>query len=813
MEIRLEEGCRRMFKRNSLLWPIVGLAVILCIVFYPYIFGGKILLPTDMYDTMTSPSNTQYSPPQAQNHYFYDGIVQTYPYKIATQEALRNGHLAYWNPHILCGYPQYAETMGNNFDPFNVLLLWTSVNTSILVETVLELFIAGLGMLFLLRFFGVSPFVNLIFSSAYMLNSLFIASAIHRWTVASFCWVPFVILMLVRYLHSTKKEHLLFAAFFLALVFLGGNFQSSFFASCLVGGVVFLFPSGSLNWYKRISGLIVVGGAAFLLSAPMWLPTLELFWRTLSNGSLNSSSIYSKYSILQRILSLPMLVMFYIPSFLGSPEVFSLKKVAGVDVDDFNGAIAFVPALFACWGCILFWKRKEIRPFIVMAALAILLPILTPLYSILYHRVFIIATFCFCVIGAVMLQSFVDRTMDRHRIAKLVGRSTAAFGIFVLGVIALCGSMTLHRTALTKSLTASLKATMLKTAFGAGNEAWMFARVGKTFDYFSFTSIELWLPILFAVTALWALARYSNAKLDRRTLLTITGTLTIAQLILFAKLWFPSVDPVTFPIYPTNPIITFLQSQPQGDRFVTWRDSTKDAFILPENGANIYHINDFNGYESLTAPSMSVLYRRHIRPDSLDLRLLGLAGVKWVVARSYLPSSPNAHPVFSGNGLTVYENHLAKPRAYFAKGAEILHSDTAITTMLLSKDFDGSVALFPYNDAPKDLNESYVTTGEIHTRDISNEEVTLQTKTASKALLILTDTYYPGWKCYVNGAERPVYRVNNYMRGVFLDAGTSTVDFRFEPMLFTAGVATSGVTALILLGMLFFLKFRTHAEH
>ena len=161
---------------------------------------------------------------------------------------------------------------------------------------------------------------------------------------------------------------------------------------------------------------------------------------------------------------------------------------------------------------------------------------------------------------------------------------------------------------------------------------------------------------------------------------------------------------------------------------------------------------------------MSVLYHHHIRPDSLDLRLLGLAGVKWVVARSYVPSSSNAHPVFFANGLTVYENILAKPRAYFARSSEVLHSDTAINTMLLSKDFDGSVALFSQKDAPKNLNSFYSTDGEIHTRDSGNEEVILQTKTASKSLLILTDTYYPGWKCSVNGSECPIYRVNNYMR-------------------------------------------------
>src|ERR1035437_1220515 len=90
--------------RYPVRWLLATLAAVLCIAFFPYIFEGKIFLPTDMFDTMMAPFNAHYGPPQAQNFYPFDGIVQTYPYKLATQEALRSGHLAYWNPHILCGY-------------------------------------------------------------------------------------------------------------------------------------------------------------------------------------------------------------------------------------------------------------------------------------------------------------------------------------------------------------------------------------------------------------------------------------------------------------------------------------------------------------------------------------------------------------------------------------------------------------------------------------------------------------------------------------------------------------------------------------
>src|SRR5437879_4901351 len=107
-------------------WLVVALVSILFITFFPYLFGGMTFLPSDLFDTMTAPDKAHYGPSQSQNHYFLDGLAQTYPYKIQTQQALQNGNLAYWNPHILAGYPQYAETMGNNFDVFNILLIWLS---------------------------------------------------------------------------------------------------------------------------------------------------------------------------------------------------------------------------------------------------------------------------------------------------------------------------------------------------------------------------------------------------------------------------------------------------------------------------------------------------------------------------------------------------------------------------------------------------------------------------------------------------------------------------------------------------------------
>src|SRR5438477_10676810 len=120
-------------------------------------------------------------------------------------------------------------------------------------------------MVLLLRFFGISRLVNLTFSCAYMLNTLFIASAMHRWMIASFCWIPFAILMILRYFYYHRKQDLLYSSIFLALSFLGGNFQTSFFVAFIVTLTIITYPSQNAEYklLNRLGMLIFIGCISF----------------------------------------------------------------------------------------------------------------------------------------------------------------------------------------------------------------------------------------------------------------------------------------------------------------------------------------------------------------------------------------------------------------------------------------------------------------------------------------------------------------------------------------------------------------------
>ena len=75
----------------------------------------------------------------------------------------------------------------------------------------------------------------------------------------------------------------------------------------------------------------------------------------------------------------------------------------------------------------------------------------------------------------------------------------------------------------------------------------------------------------------------------------------------------------------------------------------------------------------------------------------------------------------------------------------------------------------------------------------------LEARARRPGMLVLSDVAYPGWKVTVDGDEQPIRRVDYLLRGVSVPAGTSRVEFSYEPASATAGAWLSGV-ALLLLG-------------
>ena len=67
------------------------------------------------------------------------------------------------------------------------------------------------------------------------------------------------------------------------------------------------------------------------------------------------------------------------------------------------------------------------------------------------------------------------------------------------------------------------------------------------------------------------------------------------------------------------------------------------------------------------------------------------------------------------------------------------------------------------------------------------------------AMLVLSETFYPAWRAYVDGLPAHIYRANYLFRAVAIPAGEHQVEMRYESASFQLGLLISGGTLIVVL--------------
>lgn len=142
--------------------------------------------------------------------------------------------------------------------------------------------------------------------------------------------------------------------------------------------------------------------------------------------------------------------------------------------------------------------------------------------------------------------------------------------------------------------------------------------------------------------------------------------------------------------------------------------------------------------------------------------------------------------------LKVYENLAAQPRAFLAT-AVLRRTEEAALNALPGLAAGGAV-IAPDAVPPGTLGDP--TAPPVDLVEYRPERVVVRARPTQPTLLVLSDSYFPGWKARVDGVPTPIIRANHQFRAVPLEPGSHTVEFSFEPdSLRLGGVITAG-TAL-----------------
>ncbi|MDP4200971.1 MAG: YfhO family protein [Bacteroidota bacterium] len=770
---------------------LAALLIVLVAAFYPILFEGKSLLPSDLIDTMTLPFSETYQPPHAYNSLVTDGYLQSYPLKHFTAQALANGHLAFWNPYILNGYPEYVEGMWT-YNP--ILLLPFSFETKFNLLLIFPLLVAGFGMYLLLRDYDIRIGVARIFATAYMLNALFVSHLLAHFIPAAFSFAPYVLLFLHRYGQGSTRRDLALAGTALGLGILAGNVQTAAFLLILTSCYWL-----TLRWSEKrrvhfgplaLALLIGIGiGMAYIL------PAIELLYAVANGGVSFSTSFQRGYTLLSRILSLPMCLTFFVPQLAGSIRGVTVQAAVGVYPIDFQGAIGFLPLLLAFWGAIHLWKRLQaIRPFVILATVGLAIPICTPLFHFLYHRFFVVFLLGACVTGAIAFEAILkDEQLQRHFFRWL---HYALVILIVLIALLTLSTVILHfeHDRILSGAMQSLMPRFTSAAFASGNNNWIVARIKESVEYWSLLR-PIWIATtascLFSLALLWVGLKQKIVL--HRIMLTSLWIIISFQLILFARSWLPATNTDRFPIYPSTQETRLLHSLSRDSRVCFFRQiapNTQTMFIDNENV--IYGISEATGYKSLVPRCL--FNEIGVTPDMATQRLLSRFNVGTICTAT--PIGDATHLVSLNQGpIWIYRVPTATPRAFFARSTATLSNDQIVLDSLRHGS-SWPAALFTPDQTITSLHDATPQRESIALLQDLGSEISFHAHSDRVAYFVLTDTYYPGWKCRVDGAEVNLLRCNYAMRAILLHAGDHVIEFEFRPDSFNAGLWITIFTSL-----------------
>lgn len=146
----------------------------------------------------------------------------------------------------------------------------------------------------------------------------------------------------------------------------------------------------------------------------------------------------------------------------------------------------------------------------------------------------------------------------------------------------------------------------------------------------------------------------------------------------------------------------------------------------------------------------------------------------------------------------VYENKDVMPRSYVVPKVKVVKDEDKILDELTSPEFKSTKYVIIEEDIDFSGSES-VEGSKVEITKYSPLEVIIEANLTNSGFLVLADTFYPGWKVFIDGKEDKIYRANYIQRTVLLEKGKHIVKFIYEPASFKIGALISIITIFLVL--------------
>jgi hypothetical protein len=256
----------------------------------------------------------------------------------------------------------------------------------------------------------------------------------------------------------------------------------------------------------------------------------------------------------------------------------------------------------------------------------------------------------------------------------------------------------------------------------------------------------------------------------------------------------------------------------------------------------LYQLHDIWGIDVIRLKRTDDLYKAFTgTPSILATHLVDLYGIKYVISVTPIEEGSPLELIYSRieglqgerenllkeNTIKLYRNRAPLPRACLVRDFKVMDSK-AILSKMITKEFDPDKEVLleeepiPLRNAEcRRRNGKFSSLGDgkdpqseirnphsfnslsnqVEVISETNNTLHLKVRAAGNALLVLSDTYYPGWRAFVDGKEVKIYRADYNFRAIPIEAGEQEIKFIYDPIPFKIGTFISLFT---LVGIVFY---------
>ncbi len=750
---------------REIVLPFSVLLVLVTVLFWPFLSRGHIPIPTSYMVSWYEPWKTETTvggvPTIPHKPVVDDAFRHLYPLRVIASDILKSGQWPLWNPYNGSGTPLLAIMHPGYLTPFGLVFLFLSPHNAWTIYVMLQPVVLGFAMYWYGRKLNLSSRGALLATMTLVLSGF----SVVRLEYGEFLYVLAGLPLLLGIVEDIRANPKSYKKYWIPLIVALMIFSGQPHMIVYTLSVFALYTWVRLPWRQMLSfaGLSVLGVG---ISAVQLIPSLELFSLSAINRQ-TSEFIFDKF-----LLPLSHLITVIIPNYFGNQATYNY-----FGPHDYVETIAYVgsiPVLFALFSARSIKKDAVVRFFSILFVLATLttmqwagaklffllpLPVLS---ADVPSRVFVLVTFALSVLAGIGITAW----------EKVEGRVRFRW-VWIFG---------------------ALLVLLLAVTYFAYRSQWSCPTVIPQCRMVSLrtTIIELVGFALFALTVLM----FRKAQVVRWVPIGIVLVLGLYN----AQKFLPFSPRET--IFPELPIIARLKDATGLNRFAAVGDAA-----IRSNLMAMYKLPSTDYFDPLHIRRYAELIsyvntgdraKGLTRSDIIVSSEATVSGELSFRRERFWDMTGTSALVTKENGdWRVRERKTALPRAYVVQNMIVESEDSQLLSKLFSSETD--LASTAFVEKPiEGIQGSGQRAGSAYIDEYSPNRVVLSVEAPQRtSLVVLSDTYYPGWKATVDGVERTIYRTNYTFRGVVVPEGKHEIVFRYQPMSLFIGLWVSGVSAVV----------------